>query len=117
MTLTTEDFRIEEARVCTVNGRKVVKFKAFKRDGDAFVHCGQFSAPARTPKRDLWRIAAGLESIKPLGAPRKLDAGRAVNVFLDAASLARAAEFGAGNVSEGIRIALAAPILENSAEE
>lgn len=33
--------------------------------------------------------------------------GKRVNVYLDAASLARAAELGDGNVSEGIRAALA----------
>lgn len=32
--------------------------------------------------------------------------GKRVNVYLDAASLERAAELGGGNVSEGIRLAL-----------
>lgn len=40
------------------------------------------------------------------GRPRKLDDAKAVRVYLDAATLARAAELGNGNVSEGIRIAL-----------
>lgn len=42
------------------------------------------------------------------GAPAKLDDGRRVNVFLDKTSLDIAAQAGAGNVSEGIRAALAA---------
>lgn len=46
-------------------------------------------------------------SDKPLGRPAEMDGGKRVNVYLDAASLARAAELGGGNVSEGIRLALA----------
>lgn len=107
MPLTNEDFRIEEVRKATVNSRQVVIFKAFQRNGDAFVFCGQFSAPARTAKRDLWQIAAGNDFIKPAGRPAKLSNGRASNVFLDDASRAKAEQIG-GNVSEGIRIALAA---------
>lgn len=109
MKLTADDFRIEDTKVAIVNNRNVVTFKAFKRleDGEGkFAFCGQFSAPARTAKRDLWQIAAGNDFIKRPGAARKLSDGRAVNVFLDATSLARASELGDGNVSEGIRIAL-----------
>lgn len=40
-------------------------------------------------------------------AARKLEGGKRINVYLDDASLARAAELGNGNVSEGIRRALA----------
>lgn len=39
-------------------------------------------------------------------AAKKLDGGKRVNVYLDDASLDRAARLGGGNVSEGIRIAL-----------
>jgi len=39
-------------------------------------------------------------------AAKKLDGGKRVNVYLDEASLTRAAELGGGNVSEGIRRAL-----------
>lgn len=46
---------------------------------------------------------------KDAGRPKELDGGKRVNVYLDSASLARAAELGNGNVSEGIRIALARP--------
>lgn len=42
------------------------------------------------------------------GKPASLDAGERVNVYLDAASLKRAAELGNGNVSDGIRLALKA---------
>jgi hypothetical protein len=41
-----------------------------------------------------------------VGRPAKMDDGKRKNVYLDAASLARAAELGNGNISEGIRIAL-----------
>lgn len=40
-------------------------------------------------------------------AAKKLEGGKRINVYLDEASLAKAAELGNGNVSEGIRIALA----------
>lgn len=40
-------------------------------------------------------------------AAKKLDGGKRVNVYLDDASLEKAAALGGGNVSEGIRIALA----------
>ena len=40
------------------------------------------------------------------GRPAELADGHRVNVYLDAASLARAADIGAGNVSKGIRLAL-----------
>lgn len=41
------------------------------------------------------------------GRPAELEGGKRVNVYLDAASLDTAAKLGLGNVSEGIRIALA----------
>lgn len=40
------------------------------------------------------------------GRPAEMTGGKRVNVYLDAASLAAAAELGGGNVSEGIRLAL-----------
>ena len=43
-----------------------------------------------------------------VGRPVEMEGGRRVNTYLDAASLATAAQLGNGNVSEGIRIALAA---------
>lgn len=56
--MNASDFRIENVRNATLNGRAVRTFKAFRKDGAAFVFCGAFSAPARTAKRDLWKIAA-----------------------------------------------------------
>ena len=56
--MSAADFRIEEVRKATVNGKAVKVFKAFRKDGNAFVFCGQFSAPARTANRELWKIAA-----------------------------------------------------------
>ena len=51
------DFRIEEVKKATVNGVQCKLFKAFRKEGDAFVFCGQFSAPVKTANRDLWKIA------------------------------------------------------------
>ena len=41
------------------------------------------------------------------GRPEEMDGGKRVNVYLDAASLERACDIGNGNISKGIRIALA----------
>jgi hypothetical protein len=43
-----------------------------------------------------------------VGRPSEMDGGKRVNVYLDKTSLQRAAEIGDGNVSAGIRKALAA---------
>jgi hypothetical protein len=51
--MTTANFRIESIQHATLNGRAVKLFKAFKRQGDAFVFVGQFAAPARTANKNL----------------------------------------------------------------
>lgn len=51
------DYRIEGVQKATVNGVACILFKAFKRRDDAFVFIGKFTAPTRTAKRDLWKIA------------------------------------------------------------
>ena len=51
-------YRIEDIRKATLNGRSVKLFKAYEKSGDAFVFCGQFSAPVKTANRDLWKVAA-----------------------------------------------------------
>jgi hypothetical protein len=42
-----------------------------------------------------------------------MEGGRRLNIYLDSASLETAAKLGGGNVSEGIRLALAALRPEN----
>lgn len=55
-------------------------------------------------QRKAW---AALEEARGRGGrPAELGGGRRVGVYLDSASLARAAELGGGNVSKGIRRAL-----------
>lgn len=58
---------------------------------------------------DYWRDRMGEIPWPPgvVGRPPELEGGKRVNVYLDARSLARAARLGDGNVSEGIRLALA----------
>lgn len=51
------DYRIEAITKATVNGRAVKIFKAYRKDGDAFVFCGEFTAPAKTANKNLWQIA------------------------------------------------------------
>jgi hypothetical protein len=55
-----------------------------------------------------WRGRTGELDVGPgkAGRPTEMEGGKRVNVYLDEASLQRAAELGNGNVSEGIRIAL-----------
>jgi hypothetical protein len=53
-----ENYRIEQIQKATLAGVKVKVFNAYKKQGDAFVFVGQFSAPQRTANRDLWKIAA-----------------------------------------------------------
>jgi hypothetical protein len=52
------DYRIQDVQKTRVNGQDVKTFSAFKRDGDRFVHVGQFSAPVKTADGALWKIAA-----------------------------------------------------------
>ena len=52
------DFRIESIRKATVNGAQRKLFKAFRKDGAAFIFCGEFNAPAKTANKNLWKIAA-----------------------------------------------------------
>ena len=55
---------------------------------------------------DQRKVKAALGLTNDPGRPAELTDGKRVNVYLDAASLERAAQLGNGNVSEGIRIAL-----------
>ncbi|WP_028451851.1 hypothetical protein [Chitinilyticum aquatile] len=54
-------------------------------------------------------------AIGALGRPSELDQGKRVNVYLDAQSIAKAQALGNGNLSEGIRIALAGISMEEAA--
>jgi hypothetical protein len=56
--------------------------------------------------RDYWRMRLDEISWPIAGHPSKMEGGKRVNVYLDAASLCRADVLGKGNISEGIRIAL-----------
>jgi hypothetical protein len=60
-TKTAADFRIEQVQKATVNGKQVKLFNAFEKRGDAFVHIGKFTAPAKTANKNLWQIAASAE--------------------------------------------------------
>lgn len=52
----TGNYRITDIRKATLNGRAVKLFKAYARRGDAFVFCGEFTAPRRTAAADLARF-------------------------------------------------------------
>lgn len=56
---------------------------------------------------DYWRDKLNEIQWPSVGRPSEMEGGKRVNVYLDAASLDIAAKLGQGNVSEGIRIALA----------
>lgn len=57
ITTTAAGYRIESIRLATVNGRNVKIFKAYKREGDTFIFWGEFTARARHPNRELWKVA------------------------------------------------------------
>ena len=62
-----ERFRIENIQKATLNGRKVKLFKAFEYDHNAkaYIFCGQFEAPQKTPNNKLVNFipAPGTEAI------------------------------------------------------
>jgi hypothetical protein len=56
---TAADFRIERVQGAVRHGKKIRVFDVFERRADGkFYFLGQLSAPARTPLRDLWKVAA-----------------------------------------------------------
>ncbi|WP_342051286.1 MULTISPECIES: hypothetical protein [unclassified Cupriavidus] len=81
------------AAVLTHNGKQLALHRFDRKPGSA----------------DHWRDRMGDIPWPPglVGRPAEMEGGKRVNVYLDAQSLARAARLGDGNVSEGIRRALA----------
>ena len=59
---TASDYRIEEVRLIALNGKEVKSFKAYERKGDAFIFCGDYTAPKRTVNKNLWLIPENAES-------------------------------------------------------
>lgn len=51
-----ENFRIEDVRKAVVNGKLVKLFNAYQKIDKAFVFAGQFSAPVKMAKKDLWKL-------------------------------------------------------------
>lgn len=47
------------------------------------------------------------ETKKPVGAPRQLEGGKRHNVYLDWKTVREAMRLGNGNLSEGLRVAVA----------
>ena len=54
----TTTLKIENVRRATLNGRAVKLFTAYRLTDGAYVHIGQFSAPARTANKDLVEFIA-----------------------------------------------------------
>ena len=50
-------FRVENIRKATLNGRKVKLFDVRENTSKAWLFHGTYSAPARTPNRDLLEYA------------------------------------------------------------
>jgi len=50
-----DQFRIEDIQRVCLNGRNVKLFKAyeFDKNSQAYIFCGQFEAPVRTPNKNL----------------------------------------------------------------
>lgn len=54
MNITANPFRITDIQSVTLNGAPRVCFTAHILEGSAYVHIGQFSAPAGTPEHELF---------------------------------------------------------------
>ena len=52
----SDNFRIEDIRNAVLNGKQIKLFKAYKKQGKAFVFFGEYSAPRNTPNKALWKI-------------------------------------------------------------
>ena len=61
-----------------------------------------------TPDTDLRRTRLFADAYPGAGRPARMNNGGRINVYLDEASISTACKLGGGNVSEGIRKALAA---------
>ena len=49
------NLRIVDVQICTINGRPVKRFAAYKLEGDAFVFLRYVNVPVSTPNWALWR--------------------------------------------------------------
>ena len=47
------EYRVENIEIIRLNGKNVKSFKAFKDNGDAYIYCGTFYAPAKTANKRL----------------------------------------------------------------
>lgn len=56
--MTTPLYRVTDIRNITLNGSKRKCFTAHVLDGDAYIHLGKFTAPARTPDDQLYEHIA-----------------------------------------------------------
>lgn len=50
------DYRIENVRTITFNGKNVKAFDVYAKQGDSFVFQGAYTAPAKTAIKNLWLI-------------------------------------------------------------
>lgn len=87
------------AAVLSYNNSQIASHRFDRRPGDA----------------DYWRdkLVDIRWPSRRVGRPRLMEGGKRINIYLDSASLETAAKLGGGNVSEGIRLALAALRPEN----
>lgn len=51
-----DDYRIENIRKITYNGKSVKAFDAYVKQGDVFVFDGAHTAPVKTANKNLWLI-------------------------------------------------------------
>ena len=53
---TASNYRIQNVRNVTLNGKNVKAFDAFVKEGDAYVYQGAYTAPSKTAAKNLWLI-------------------------------------------------------------
>ena len=89
------------AAVLSYNGSQIAVHRFDHRSGDAD-YLRDKLAGIRWPSRRI-------------GRPKRMEGGRRINIYLDSVSLEAADRLGGGNISEGIRLALAALRAEKAA--
>lgn len=55
--MSEQDWRISDVEKAVVGKEKIWAFDAHMKEGNRFVFQGRFSAPRKTPRKDLWKIA------------------------------------------------------------
>ena len=99
--------RYEAAEKMTINGVQGIEWVRWKHQSGAWVRSGNSFEPSGATKSSIAESFGDLIKAKKRGAHAKMEDGKRTNIYLSAESRSIAERIGGGNVSEGIRKALA----------